>query len=78
MKFRYDKETDSLFIRLREGQYVESDEIASGFVIDFDSEGNVIALDIDHASKRIDLNSLEVFGMELPITTHADMQTTEG
>ena len=38
---------------------MDSREIVSGLVADFDAEGNVVGLDIDHASQKLDLKSLE-------------------
>ena len=34
MKIRYDKEADALYIKLREAEYYESDEIQEGFILD--------------------------------------------
>jgi uncharacterized protein YuzE len=59
MRYVYDAEGDSLFIRLREGDYGESEEIYDGFVIDFDKSGRPIALDIyAEASKFVDIPRL--------------------
>lgn len=60
MRYNYDDEGDSLFIRFREGDYDESEEIYPGFVIDFDKSGRPIALDIYYdASKFVDIAALE-------------------
>ncbi len=67
MKFHYYPETDSLYIDLSEKTSAESREIAPGVVLDFDAEGNLAGIDIDHASKIITLSRLEV--KALPITT---------
>jgi uncharacterized protein YuzE len=39
---------------------VETREIVDGLVVDLDDKGNVVGIDIDHASKKIDLQSLEM------------------
>lgn len=70
MKWRYDQETDSLFIKLRESSYLESEEIAEGFIVDFDAQGNVVALDIQHASEKLDLQGIEMYGLRMPIRLH--------
>ncbi len=44
-------------------------EAAPGVVLDFDDEGHVVGIDIDHASKIIDLSRLEAEA--LPITSLA-------
>ena len=59
MKLHYYPETDSLYIELRDGPSAETREVANGLNADFDNEGNVVGLDIDRASKTLDLNSLE-------------------
>jgi uncharacterized protein YuzE len=58
MKYYYFEESDSLFISLRDGEYDESEEIYDGFVIDFDKSGRPLAIDIDHASKFVDIPRL--------------------
>lgn len=59
MKLNYYKETDSLYIDLSHKTSVDSKEVASGVVLDFDEEGNLVGIDIDHASKILDLSKLE-------------------
>ena len=63
MKIRYDKQTDSLYIELVERPSVESREVAAGLVADFDAQGRVIGLDIEHASTMLDLTKLETDSM---------------
>jgi uncharacterized protein YuzE len=59
MKFNYYPETDSLYIDLSEKASVDSKEVARGVVIDFDEEGNIVGIDIDNASKIVNLKSVE-------------------
>jgi len=59
MKLHYYPETDSLYIDLNARPSVDSREIADGLVADFDSDGHVVGLDIQHASKILDLKTLE-------------------
>jgi len=67
MKLHYYKETDSLYIDLSARPSAESREIAPGLVVDFDAAGNVVGIDIDHASAKLDLKELEVEA--LPVAT---------
>jgi len=69
MKFNYYPETDSLYINLSEKTSVESKEVASGVVIDFDDKGAIVGIDIDRASKIVDLRRLE--SASLPIKSLA-------
>jgi uncharacterized protein YuzE len=69
MKFHYDSKTDSLYIDLSEKVGTDSREVAPGVVLDFDAEGHVVGIDIDHASKVVDLSKLEA--ESLPVTSGA-------
>jgi len=60
MKLKYYPETDSLYIDLSEKPSADSQEIAEGVVVDFDEEGNIVGIDIDNASKKINLNALTI------------------
>ncbi|MCI0448267.1 MAG: DUF2283 domain-containing protein [Chlorobi bacterium] len=55
MKISYYIDTDSLYIDLNSKQSAESKEVSEGVVIDYDTEGKVVGIDIDNASKKIDL-----------------------
>jgi uncharacterized protein YuzE len=67
VKFNYYPETDSLYIDLSHKTSVESREIAAGVVLDFDTEGHLVGIDIDNASGIADLSRLEA--ESLPITS---------
>ena len=60
MKLRYYADTDSLYIDLTEKVSVESLEVAPGIVVDFDENNNIVGIDIDNASKILNLNDLEI------------------
>ncbi len=68
MKLHYYPETDSLYIELRPGPGVEAREISSGLVADLDAAGRVVGVDIDHASKHMDLSTLETIDLPLANT----------
>jgi len=53
MKVKYDREADVLSIILSDTPVEESDEERPGLILDFDVRGNVVALEILDASKRI-------------------------
>ncbi len=59
MKFDYYADTDSLYIDLSERTSVESEEVAPGVVLDFDDHGSIVGIDIEHASRIVDLSRLE-------------------
>ena len=37
---------------------MDSDEVANGVVLDFDDEGGIVGIDVQHASKRADMHRL--------------------
>jgi len=60
MVFEYFPDSDMLYIRLAEGTSTESEEIAPGVVLDFDASNRVIGVEIEDASKFVDLSQLEL------------------
>jgi uncharacterized protein YuzE len=60
MKLNYYPETDSLYIDLSEKTSVESREISEGVVLDYDTNGTLVGIDIDNASKKVQLNELSL------------------
>lgn len=67
MKFHYYPETDTLYIDLSEKTSMDSQEVAPGVVLDFDAEGHLVGIDIDRASRIVNLSRLEA--EMLPVTT---------
>lgn len=59
MKIRYYSGTDMLSLRLANRPSVESEEVRKGFVFDFDEEGRVVRIEIDQASRRVDLGQIQ-------------------
>lgn len=58
MKLNYYPETDSLYIDLSEHASAESREISEGIVLDYDAQGNLVGIDIDNASTKVELKEL--------------------
>ena len=54
MKLRYDQETNSLSIVLKQGTLVEeSDETKAGVILDYDNTGELVSIEILNASERV-------------------------
>ena len=68
MKLEYHADTDSLYIDLSSRPSAESREISDGVVLDYDDAGNVVGIDIDRASQRLDLSELTVSNIPTPTT----------
>ena len=60
MKLTYFPDTDTLYIALREESSVESDEIREGLVLDYGQAGNIVGIEIEGASRSVQLDRLEV------------------
>lgn len=58
MKISYYPDTDSLYIDLSEQPSAESREVSEGIVLDYDAEGRLTGIDIDNASKKVNLKTL--------------------
>ena len=58
MKLNYYPETDSLYIDLSEQPSAESREVSEGIVLDYDAKGNLVGIDIDNASTKVQLKKL--------------------
>lgn len=65
MKLHYYPETDSLYIEFKASPGVETREIADGLNADFDAAGTVVGIDIDQASGKLDLSTLETLSLPL-------------
>jgi uncharacterized protein YuzE len=63
MRLHYYPETDSLYIELTDAPGAEAREIVQGLVADFDAAGNVVGLDIDQASRKLDLSKVETIAL---------------
>lgn len=71
VKIQYYPETDSLYIELKASPGTETREVAAGFVVDLDAKGDVVGFDIDDASRRYDLSTLETIDLPVKRTTAA-------
>ena len=63
MKLHYYPETDSLYIDLKGTPGTQTREIGDGIVADLDDSGNVVGLDIEHASTTLDLSTIETIAL---------------
>ena len=67
MKLKYYPDTDSLYIDLSHRASVDSREISEGIVLDYDDAGNIVGIDMDNASAKVELKELMV--SKVPFTT---------
>jgi len=69
MKLNYYPDTDSLYIDLSSKVSSETREISEGVLLDYDEEGNLVGIDIDNASKKIDLRHLILNKLPVEVQT---------
>jgi uncharacterized protein YuzE len=58
MRIDYYPETDSLYIDLSSKTSVDSREVSDGIVLDYAADGNLVGIDIDQASLKLDFKEL--------------------
>ena len=71
MKLSYFPDTDSLYIDLADEPSVESREISDGIVLDYNAAGRLVGIDIDEASKRVQLEKLVLSRLPSEVETAA-------
>ena len=69
MKVNYYPETDSLYIDLSEHPSAESRDVSEGVVPDYDGAGNLVGIDIDNASSKVELRRFVVSKIPAPVET---------
>ncbi len=65
MKLHYYPETDSLYVEFKAGPGAKTIEVTEGLNVDIDAHGGVVGFDIDQASRRLDLSTLETEALPL-------------
>ncbi len=71
MKLNYFADTDSLYIELADQPSTESKEVSEGVVIDYDARGNLVGIDIDNASTKVDMRILQLINLSTKVETVA-------
>ena len=59
MRLGYDPETDSAYIKFEPQPSTESFELCDGIVIDLDADEHVVGIEIEWASKKVDIERLK-------------------
>jgi uncharacterized protein YuzE len=71
MKLNYFADTDSLYIELAGQPSVESREVSEGIVLDYDAGGQLVGIDIDNASLKVDMKTLKLANLPAKVETVA-------
>lgn len=64
MKLKIDRESDALDFRLDDTDIVDSEEVRPGVILDFDSQGRVVGIEMLHVSQRVDPQGLNTLQFE--------------
>jgi uncharacterized protein YuzE len=60
MRLEYFPDTDTLYIQLRDVPGADAREVSDDIVLDFDEAGEVVGIEIEHASQRMDLSDFHL------------------
>ncbi len=52
MKFEFDPQADAVYLELTDAEVEESREIQPGIIVDYDSEGRIVGIEVLYVSKR--------------------------
>jgi len=69
MRLNYYPDTDSLYIDLASKPSTESQEVSEGVVLDYGADGNLVGIDIDNASKKLELKEMSLSKLPIELQT---------
>ena len=60
MKAKYFQDTDTLYLELRDSRVVETRDLDQDTLLDYDEDGNIVGITIEHAAERVGGPRLEL------------------
>lgn len=63
MKMSYFEDTDTLYIEFKSTDIVDTKDLDENTILDLDSNGDVVAITMEHASNRTDVGQLTLTGI---------------
>ncbi len=63
MKMSYFDDTDTLYIEFKEDSVAQTKDLDENTILDLDASGNILAITVEHASKRTDISQLSLSGI---------------
>ncbi|MGC8917692.1 MAG: DUF2283 domain-containing protein [Thermoanaerobaculum sp.] len=64
MKLRVDEQADALYLALSDEPAFRTEEVAPGILVDYDSNGRVVGIEMLHLSKRASVEEIRRFSFE--------------
>ena len=58
MKIKYFEDTDTALLEIAQGTVAETRELSEDVYLDFDADGQVVSITLEHASRRSDLSEI--------------------
>ena len=65
MKLKVDQANDALYFRIDDTDIVESEEVQPGVILDFDTQGQVVGVEILRLSERVNPEQLKTLQFEV-------------
>ncbi len=74
MRIHYSHQANALYIRLKETDIANTDEITEDILMDYDTDGNVVGIEVLSASEKADTKQLIIQAfdkvmVEQPVTS---------
>ena len=60
MKAKYFQDTDTLYLELRDSQVAETRDLDQDTLLDYDGDGRIVGITIEHARTRMDDPRIEL------------------
>lgn len=67
MRISYDKDADAMYIKLANGEFGKNREIHEGIILDLDSNGRLLGIEILDVSTRYSLEEIAHLDIEMPL-----------
>jgi len=65
MKVHFDEKADAIYIRFDHSKIIESQEVQSGIIMDFNAENQVVGIEILGVNERIPKSELKQMQFEI-------------
>ena len=65
MRVHFDEKADALYLRLDDSKVVDSEEVRSGVVLDFNDQDQVVGIEIRRVKERVPLANLRQMQFEI-------------
>jgi uncharacterized protein YuzE len=63
MNMSYFADTDTLYIEFKSTDVADTMDLDENTLVDYDADGNIVAITLEHASVRTDLHNVTITGI---------------